>query len=188
MILALTVVMKAPVWYLFARASKITGGGGWHRSFLIDTAFHHLSEWWFAGMPMKDTVDWFPYFLALTGAADLTNAFISFGLTAGLVAIGLLIVVLVCSYRQLGLALARLRAAHQGPSAEEYMLWGLGVMLAAHIVNWFGITYFDQIYVIWFMQLATISAVSGRLRHGASAESTQDVSEVVAVQEFADAS
>ena len=42
----------------------------------------------------------------------------------------------------------------------EFLLWGLGVMLAVHIVNWFGIIYFDQMYVIWFMQLAAISTLS----------------------------
>jgi hypothetical protein len=34
-------------------------------------------------------------------------------------------------------------------------------MLAVHIVNWFDIIYFDQMYVIWFMQLATISSIAG---------------------------
>ena len=33
-------------------------------------------------------------------------------------------------------------------------------MLTVHIANWFGITYFDQFYVVWFVQLAAISSVS----------------------------
>ena len=37
------------------------------------------------------------------------------------------------------------------------MLWGLGVVLALHIMNWLGITYFDQTYLLWFMQLAMVS-------------------------------
>ena len=33
-------------------------------------------------------------------------------------------------------------------------------MLVVHIVNWFGITYWDQSYVIWFMQLAAVTGLS----------------------------
>lgn len=36
----------------------------------------------------------------------------------------------------------------------------MGVMLAAHVTNWFGISYWDQTYVLWFMQLAAITNLS----------------------------
>src|ERR1035438_2408756 len=39
LILLLALVMKAPVWYLLARITALTGGSGWHRSYLIDVAF-----------------------------------------------------------------------------------------------------------------------------------------------------
>ncbi len=29
-----------------------------------------------------------------------------------------------------------------------------------HIVNWFGVCYFDQIYLVWFMQIAAVSSLS----------------------------
>ena len=54
----LAIVMKAPVWYLLARISSLTGGDGWHRSYLIDMAYQHLGLWWLAGMPVKDTSGW----------------------------------------------------------------------------------------------------------------------------------
>lgn len=156
-IIALTLVMKAPVWYLLARVSLLTGGGGWHRSFLIDNAVQHLSEWWLAGMPIEETIDWFPYSLRVTGGADMTNAFIAFGITSGLIAIGLFVALLTCAYRQLGIALAAVRFSSGDSRTTEFTLWGLGVMLTVHVVNWFGITYFDQIYVVWFLQLAAIA-------------------------------
>ena len=43
----------------------------------------------------------------------------------------------------------------------KYFLWGLGVMLSVHIVNWINVSYFDQFRVIWFLQLAIISSLSG---------------------------
>jgi hypothetical protein len=156
-IISLGLVMKAPVWYLLSHVSDITGGGGWHRAFLIDTAFQHLRQWWFAGMPITDTVNWFAYSVPLTGGADMTNTFISFGVQSGLVAIALLIALLVCAYRRLGIALALLRNRYPIASTTEFMLWGVGVMLAVHIMSWLGISYFDQSYVVWFMQLAAIS-------------------------------
>jgi len=160
-IAALTLVMKAPIWYLLARASDITGGDGWHRAYLIDVSFRHLGLWWFAGMNLIETVDWFPDgVLVTTGAADITNQFLSFGFTAGLSAIALLILLLARSFGGLGKALAAVRSASSETSEAEFLLWGLGVMLVVHIVNWFDITYFDQMYVIWFMQLAAISSLS----------------------------
>jgi hypothetical protein len=160
-IAALVMVMKAPIWYLLARVSDITGGDGWHRAYLLDVSFQHLGLWWLAGMNILETADWFPDgALTSTGAADITNQFLSFGLTAGLGAMALLILLLARAFSDLGKALAVVRSHSQETSDNEFLLWGLGVMLTVHIANWFGITYFDQFYVIWFMQLAAISSIS----------------------------
>ncbi len=152
------VLMKAPVWYLLARASDITGGDGYHRAYLMDVTYRHLSGWWLEGLPLRETMDWFPY--SLGSGADITNQFVSFGLTAGLGAIALLILLLVRAFSAVGQALGSVRSNFQESSETEFLLWGLGVMLAVHIINWFGITYFDQSYVIWFMQLAAVSSIT----------------------------
>jgi len=152
------VLMKAPVWYLLAHVSDITGGDGYHRAYLMDVSYRHLGGWWFDGLPLRETMDWFPY--SLPTAADITNQFVAFGLTAGLGAVVLFIVLLMRGFSGVGKALASLRS-HGGESdGTEFLLWGLGVMLAVHIINWFGIAYFDQFYVIWFMQLAAVSSVT----------------------------
>lgn len=157
-ILLAALLMKAPVWYLLARASSITGGDGYHRAYLMDTSFRHLHQWWLDGLPFSETMDWFPY--SLSNGADITNQFLSFGLNAGLGAMILFVVLLVRGFSGVGQALASIRS-HDGESnGAEYLVWGLGVMLAVHIINWFGVTYFDQFYVIWFMQLAAVSSIS----------------------------
>lgn len=156
----LAVMMKAPVWYIFAHISSVTGGDGWHRSYLMDVAYQHLGEWWLAGMPLSKTSGWFPYDLSGTSGADITNQFIAFGLTGGFGGIILFVLLLKRAYGVLGEAMAIVRFAADGTSDTELMLWGLGVMLTIHIVNWFGIAYFDQMNVVWLMQIAAISGLS----------------------------
>jgi hypothetical protein len=154
------VLMKAPVWYLLDRVSAISGGDGWHRSYLLDITAQNLGQWWFAGMPVSDTASWFAYSLAIDPQADITNQFVSFGITAGLGALVLFILLFKAAFSMLGKALHAVRAASSQAGESEFLLWGLGCMLAAHIVNQFGITYFDQTYVLWFAQLAIISTIS----------------------------
>lgn len=153
-IAALALVMKAPIWYLPTHFSF--GGDAWHRSYLIEVSMHHFGEWWLWGMSMSKTRHWFPYAL-LNNTADITNQYIAFGLTSGIIATALFIWLLVRTFRGLGKKLAEVRLLSARPSESEYLFWGLGVMLAGHVANFFAICYFDQFYVIWFMQLAFIS-------------------------------
>lgn len=153
-------LMKAPVWYLPAKVSFITGGDAWHRSYLMDMAARNIGKWWLWGMPIAQTADWFPYDLEATGGADITNQFLAFGLAGGLLAIILFILLLVRCYKSQGKAMRTVRSSSSKPTETEFLLWGLGVMLTVHIVNWFAISYFDQTYVVWFMQLAAIVSIS----------------------------
>lgn len=182
----LAMVMKAPIWYLIDRVSSFTGGSGWHRAYLIDVAFRHLDAWWMIGMPIAETSKWFPYTIGITGGADITNQYLLFGITAGLGGIGLLIFMLTRAFSDVGRASAIIRAAGQKHRATELMLWGLGVMLAVHLINWLGITYYDQIYVVWFMQLAAIATISNgiiRSRLAAKMRGSQTGSPVAAREE-----
>jgi len=156
----LALVMKAPIWYVLARVSSITGGDGYHRAALLDVAFQHLDRWWLVGMAARDTSSWLPYTNTNTGAVDMTNNFLNFGIGAGLGAVTLLVTVLVLAYKQLGRAMAAIRAHRAGSPQQEPILWGLGVALAVHIFNWFGITYWDQSSALWFFQLAAVATLS----------------------------
>lgn len=159
LLILLVMVMKAPIWYLPAKLSIITGGDGWHRSYLMDVAFQNLDQWWFAGMSVLLTKDWFPYIVA-TGGADIINYYLDFGIAAGLISMGLFIALLVDAFSRLGNALIKIRSATSVSSEAEYILWALGTVLAMHIFNWFGLVYFDQYYVVLFMQFAAISTLS----------------------------
>jgi len=154
-IAALVLIMKAPIWYLPTHFS--ISGDAWHRSHLMDVAVHHLGEWWLWGMPLTNTSEWFAYGLGTADQADITNQFVSFGLSAGLISIVMFVWLLTRAFQNLGRKLAEMRLATVWSFESECLLWGLGVMLVGHITNFLAITYFDQFYVIWFMQLAFIS-------------------------------
>lgn len=161
-VLALAAIMNAPIWYVLARISEITGGDGYHRAALMDIAFQNLDQWWLAGMPVLATAHWLPYTNTSTGAVDLTNNFLAFGVTAGLGSVLLLVALLTKAFGSVGSAMARLRK-RSDKLPEEYILWGLGVMLGVHVFNWFSITYWDQSNVVWFLHLALISSLSAQV-------------------------
>jgi hypothetical protein len=45
-------------------------------------------------------------------------------------------------------------------SDAEMLLWALGAALYATLVNFFSVSYYDQIDVIWYLLLAMISSAS----------------------------
>ena len=160
----LAIMMKAPIWYLLARIGNVTGGDGWHRAAFLDVAFQNLDKWWLAGMRALDTANWLPYTNYNTGAIDMTNHFLVFGITAGLGPMILMVVLLTQGFKHIGKALAVSRSLNTYDGKElEYLYWGFGVMLLVHLCNWFGITYWDQSNLLWFMHLAVISSLTEKI-------------------------
>jgi hypothetical protein len=154
--------MKAPIWALPAKISNLTGGGGWHRYYLIEMAIQSMGDWWLAGMAVEKTKDWFPYIIQ-TGGADITNEFISFGLSAGISAVIVLVALLVKSFKTVGNQLAAFRNSSTDRS-DEFLIWGIGVTLLVHISNWFGVSYFDQIKFVWYLHISIVAMLADRVR------------------------
>jgi len=183
MLLALCLIMKAPVWFILARASDLVGGGGYHRAFLIDQFVNHFDSWWLAGT--SDTHDWFPYRLAVSGEADITNAFVQAGVSGGLVGLILFVVVVVRCFQRLGTALKRSPGNEQ---TTEKMLWGVGSTFVATVGVFFSVTYFDQMQVIWYFLLAYVGGLENRkkqipkLKRSAPSASTEGASSPVDVE------
>jgi len=164
-------VMKAPIWSLPAKISALLGGDGWHRSYLMQVTFEHLGDWWFAGMSVLETRDWFPY-VVVTGGADIINYYLEFGIAAGLPAMILFIFFLATLFGRLGAAMQVVRSRGSGDLDDERILWGLGVAVFVHVVNWFAIVYFDKMHLILCMQFAAISSLVssvGRLENASAA-------------------
>ncbi len=161
----LALAMKAPVWYLIAKISSITGGDGYHRSKLMEQGFNHLDKWALFGMPIQETSSWFPYYIHGTGGADITNQFLSYGIAAGLGSMALFMLILVLAFRSIGAAMSVERSHAPSVVTHEPIFWGLGVMLLVHIFNWLGINYFDQTSVVWYAQLAALSSLTSESPH-----------------------
>jgi hypothetical protein len=161
------VFMEAPIWYLPFKISSVVGGGGYHRSLLMERAWQHLDEWWLVGMDVVDTGAWMPYVLdAVGGGADVTSQFLVFGIRGGLLPVCLILGVLWLAFASIGKLSASARASKDQTTADQLLLWGLGVSLFVHAVSWLGTSYFDQSWVVWLMHLA---AVSGAVQAAACA-------------------
>jgi hypothetical protein len=158
LIIVLSVVMQAPVWYTIAKMSNFAGGGqGWHRAYLIDQAVKHFNEWWLFGTTY--TAHWGPagqVIEANPNMMDITNHYIEEGVKGGFLKMALFIALIVVSFKRVGLILRNLRDP-RGPAA--FLTWALGVSVFAHCLSFVSITYFDQLIIIWFWLLAVISSI-----------------------------
>jgi len=148
-------IMNAPVWYLIARVGDYIGGGGWHRSYLMNQAIEHIGEWWFIGT--KSTQHWLPYSLSIKpNSADITNQYLEVGLDGGIVTMFLFILIIIKCFQGLGNAQI---IDFREPLGQRFCLWCIGVSLFTHVVAFFSISYFDQIIVFWYILIAIISVI-----------------------------
>jgi hypothetical protein len=149
-LIALHLVMKAPVWHLVARGSAIGGGSGWHRFNLINQTIIHFKEWWLKGCSGQTVVSWGVY------AGDLTNQYILEGIVGGIATMCLFIAVIVIAFREVG-RLWRLQTKNLYQLAIS---WALGVSLFVNCMNFIGVSYFGQIWIVWYLLLAIIGSLS----------------------------
>jgi hypothetical protein len=155
-VIALHIIMKAPVWALIGRLSNITGGTGWHRVELINAAIDHFDEWWLLGT--KYTAHWLSDSLVIEpNMVDITNQFINEGVNGGVLKLILFITIIVLCFREVGRGLWAMK---DQPFPTRIMLWSMGATLFAHVTTFISVSYFDQMIVFWYMLLAMISAIS----------------------------
>lgn len=145
-LIGLHMVMKAPVWHLISRVSAVGGSTGWHRFFLIDQTINHFNEWWLLGI--RDTRHW--------GVVDITNQYILEGVRGGFLTLVLFIIVISLCFKEIGILWRRW-------SHDRYRVtlsWALGVSLFVHCMQFLGVSYFGQIYMVWYLLLAIIVSLA----------------------------
>lgn len=150
-IVGLAMVMKAPVWFALAHVDFAGGSTGWDRANLIDQCVRHFSSWWLVGT--NDNANW-GFF-----TWDLCNQFVAEAEQGGLATLILFLVLISRSFRRIGVARKMARDRKQ-----EWLLWAVGCILCAHLAGFFGISYFDQIKIWWFVTLAMIPAATMAVR------------------------
>jgi len=146
-LIACHLMMKAPVWFLIAHVDMVAGNSGYHRAMLIDQCVRHFWDWWLIGTNATNTWGWDMW--------DLSNQFVAEADTGGLATFICFVLVISKSFSRIG----RARKLVEGDQKQEWFMWLLGVTLFAHIVSYFGISYFDQTKISWcaFLAIAIVA-------------------------------
>jgi hypothetical protein len=149
LIVALQLVMNAPVYHLISRIDVVGGSTGYHRYRLIDKWVQHMHEWWLFGSA-DGSEHWGDQLF------DVTNYYIQLSLQGGFPLLILFIIVLAYAFSAVGRTVRRER----NDRSREIAAWALGVSLFQHVATYFGVTYFGQIIILWFMLLAVIGSLA----------------------------
>lgn len=147
-IVALHLVMKAPVWHLISRVSAVGGSTSYFRYLLLDSFINRFSEW--APLGVDSTAHWF------WGAQDLTNYYVAQGVGGGLATVALFVAIIVAGFGGMGLAWRRFGNNKAGLA----LAWALGVSLLVHVFNFFGVSYFGTITGLWYLTLGAMGSLS----------------------------
>lgn len=146
--IAVHLSMKSGIWFLIARVDAVGGSTGYHRSFLIDQAIHRFSEWALIG---TNSTGFWGFNLV-----DVTNQYVLEGVRGGFLSLVLFIVVLALSFQSVG----RMIRYNRKNRARLYASWGLGAAMFTHCWMFLAVSYFGQIWVVWYMTLAMIAGLA----------------------------
>ncbi len=155
-LVALHLVMKAPVWALIARVDLTGSSSSWHRFFLVDATIRHFSDWWLLGYKYYNLWGWDMW--------DTCNQFVDVALKGGLLTLVCYCAILSRSFGAIGTA----RKHVNGDRAQEWLLWCLGADLCANVVASFGINYSAPLLMSLLPLLACISVASFEARRPAA--------------------
>jgi hypothetical protein len=146
-LLALHLVMKAPVWFLIARVDMVGGSASFDRANLIDVFVRHFWDWWLIGTRDIGSWGWSMW--------DLSDMYVSQGESGGLVALVFFIAIICRSFSRLG----KMRKTAKGIK-QQWLFWLFGTALYANVMAFFGVSYWDQMGAAWLALLAMISVVT----------------------------
>lgn len=153
-LVAMHLLMKAPVWALLARVDIVGGSTGWHRFKIVDNCIHHFWDWWLFGSNNYWTWD------GGDDMWDLANQYVATAESTGLMSLVFFMATIVYCYKYIGKA----RKAVRGRSRQEWFYWLLGVALFSNLVAFVGISYSDQTFIGWYALLAMIVAATAAPR------------------------
>jgi len=155
-IVILSLYMDRPFYYVLDSIDFTGGSTGWHRARLIQMSIDHIHEWWLFGTDytrhwMPTGVSWSP------DHTDLTNYYIHLGVIGGLPLSLLLIAIIGISLKKL---LNNSLALEQSDKQKEaFTAWCAIAALGAHASSFISISYFDQMYVPFYLLIAAIASL-----------------------------
>ena len=151
-LVALHLYMKAPVWSLIGRVDVINGSSGYHRYQLVDQFIRHFGDWCFVGTTHNAEWGWDMW--------DLANQYVAVGESSGLIPFVLFVATITYGFKFVG----RARRLNSTTKAHRWFMWVLGAAMLAHVIAFFGISYFDQTQLLWDVFLAIICTGTVALR------------------------
>jgi hypothetical protein len=167
----LSIVMNAPIYYLLNRINLTGSSDSYHRAFLIDSAIHHLNEWWLVGTDY--TRHWTNENGADAGNTDITNYYLRMGVNGGLPLALLFTGILVAAFSSVGKSL---RFSQNAPVERQFLIWTLGAILLGHATTFISVTPYDQSVVYFYLLLAVISSVQTAMASQAAEDPESKVS------------
>lgn len=148
----LQVVMKANFWWVIQHLDIIGGSSGWHRAELVDVFIRSFPNWWLIGTANNATWGFMTW--------DVLNQYVAEGEQGGLLTFVLFIAMICICYKWLG----RARKSAGDDRDKQWYFWIFGAALFAHLIAYFGVSYFDQTKFAWYALLAMIAAATAPLR------------------------
>ena len=154
LIFALSLYMERPFYYIVDSIDFTGGSTGWHRARLIESALDKIGEWWLFGTDytrhwMPTGVSWNP------NHTDITNYYLHLGVIGGLpLTLCLIAIVWVSGKKLINLALS---LYYIGEKRAAFANWTLFSVLIAHAASFVSISYFDQMFVLFFILVALIA-------------------------------
>jgi hypothetical protein len=158
MVLALLhfVVMEKPVWHLMSRVDLVGGSTGWHRYVIFNAFVNHFSDWFLTGE--SNPRSW-----GVWQMRDITNQYILEGLRGGLLTLLMFLLVLGRAFGNVGkLLAAEETSGGKRDLKQEWIVWMIGVAVFVHVITFLGISYFAQMIVAFYLQLAIAGTLTAR--------------------------
>lgn len=151
----LSLVMKAPVYYILDRIDLTGSSTGWHRAKLIDSTIQYFGDWWLGGTDY--TANWTPEAGVTENDTDITNHYIRMAVWGGLPMMCLFVASIVASFNRVGRAI---KARWDYSDEDKYLVWSYGCILFGHVATMMSVSYFDQSVFFLYFVLAAISSIS----------------------------
>lgn len=179
-VLAAHLASSRGIWYLMASIDLVGGSTGYHRARLIDSALSDFSRWWFVGTDytrkwMFSGVSW------SDRHTDITNYYLHLGVIGGvglMICLILLYVLSVFYIETVFITRPVSRAIDPDFEWNGFSTWCVAAALCGHGISCFSISYFDQMYAVFYVTVGLIPGVT-IYRH-LSSERVRSVESVVA--------